>query len=253
MFLMGVMPRQRETIIAIVKTFTRHFASQNTEVSSAKQYSLPVHNETNQLQYGYILLHIPTKSARSVQSPRDDMSKQPEISVILPFGQDEDHIATAVQALHKALKQSGRSFEILAIGEHSNDNSHALLRLLARDMSELRTLIAPYAGAHDMGMDEAHGRGLCFLVSPEDVLDTELSPMVDGLLEALSDSSYVEAGAFYTICCPNYALSLRRDSTLLSIPVLGRLAHLALARLGWEHNRLGWLSADSTQAEQTLC
>lgn len=53
-----------------------------------------------------------------------------DVSVILPFGDDEDVIGVAVQHVAAYLEAQGLGFEILAVDRDSGDNSHAVLALV---------------------------------------------------------------------------------------------------------------------------
>src|SRR5215468_7781736 len=72
-----------------------------------------------------------------VDSPRFD------VSVILPFGDDEEAVGIAVRRTAEHLRGLQLSFEILAIDEDSGDNSHAVLALLRAEVPELRVTHAP--------------------------------------------------------------------------------------------------------------
>ena len=58
------------------------------------------------------------------------MSQIPDVSVVVPFADDEDVIGTAVRRLASHLTEREISFEIIAVDEDSGDNSHAILALL---------------------------------------------------------------------------------------------------------------------------
>ena len=76
------------------------------------------------------------------------MSDSPrfDVSVILPFGDDEEFVGIAVRRTAEHLRGLGLSFEILAIDEDSGDNSHAVLALLRAEVPELRVTHAPGRG-----------------------------------------------------------------------------------------------------------
>src|SRR5664279_1494436 len=84
-------------------------------------------------------------------SPRFD------VSVILPFGDDEEAVGVAVKRTAEYLRNLGLSFEILAIDEDSGDNSHAVLALLRADVPELRVTHASGRG-RGVGVGEARRR-----------------------------------------------------------------------------------------------
>ena len=89
-----------------------------------------------------------------------------EISAIVPFGDDEEVIGSAVQRIAAHLRDLGVSFEILAVDEDSGDNSHAVLALMRGQVPELRVLHAPGRGkGFDSGIARAQGRVL-WLIEP---------------------------------------------------------------------------------------
>src|SRR5215475_7944380 len=98
------------------------------------------------------------------------MSERPrfDLSVILPFGDDEEAVGITVKRTAEYLRSLGLSFEILAIDEDSGDNSHAVLALLRAEVPELRVTHAPGRGRGvDVGV--ARAQGTLLLVSTPDV------------------------------------------------------------------------------------
>ena len=109
------------------------------------------------------------------------MSESPrfDVSVILPFGDDEEAVGIAVRRTAEHLRSLGLSFEILAIDEDSGDNSHAVLALLRAEVPELRVTHAPGRGKGvDVGASRAQGTLL--IVATPDVASASL----DGVGEA---------------------------------------------------------------------
>jgi glycosyltransferase involved in cell wall biosynthesis len=89
-----------------------------------------------------------------------------DVSVIVPFGDDEDLIGSAIHRLAGHLRDLGLNFEILAVDEDSGDNSHAVLALLRVQVPELRVLHAPGRGrAFDTGIARAQGHVL-WMIEP---------------------------------------------------------------------------------------
>jgi hypothetical protein len=107
-------------------------------------------------------------------SPRFD------VSVILPFGDDEEAVGVAVKRTAEYLRNLGLSFELLAIDEDSGDNSHAVLALLRAEVPELRVT---HASGRGRGVDvgAARAQGTLLLVTTPDVASASL----DGVGEAL--------------------------------------------------------------------
>ncbi len=90
-----------------------------------------------------------------------------EVSVVVPFGDDEDSIGNAVQRLASHLRGLGLTFEVLAVDEDSGDNSHAVLALMRAQVPELRVIHAPSRGSGaDAGASRAQGRML-WIVDPD--------------------------------------------------------------------------------------
>src|SRR3954466_10840659 len=109
------------------------------------------------------------------------MSERPrfDISVILPFGDDEEAVGVAVRRTAEHLRGLGMSFEILAIDEDSGDNSHAVLALLRAEVPELRVTHAPGRG-RGVDVGAARAQGTLLLVTTPDVASATL----DGAGEA---------------------------------------------------------------------
>ncbi len=98
-----------------------------------------------------------------------------DVSVVMPFVDDEDVIGAAVRRLAAHLRECGRSFEIIAVDEDSGDNSHAVLALLRPNIPELRIASAVGRGrGYYAGAQRARGR-LLWLVDPNSAM-TPLAP-----------------------------------------------------------------------------
>ena len=97
-------------------------------------------------------------------------ARSPDISVILPFGDDEDIVGRACKRIAEHLSALGLTFELLTVDENSGDNSHAILALLRAQLPELSVL---YADARDRGYAtaarQARGRAL-WLLTPESAM-----------------------------------------------------------------------------------
>jgi len=109
------------------------------------------------------------------------MSESPrfDVSVILPFGDDEEAVGVAVKRTAEYLRGVGVSFEILAIDEDSGDNSHAVLALLRAEVPEVRVT---HASGRGRGVDAgaARAQGTLLVVSTPEVASASL----DGVGEA---------------------------------------------------------------------
>lgn len=94
-------------------------------------------------------------------------ARSPDISVVLPFGDDEDIVGRACKRIAEHLAALGLPFELLAVDDCSGDNSHAILALLRAQIPELSIL---YASARDRGYAtaarQARGR-ILWMLTPE--------------------------------------------------------------------------------------
>ena len=121
-----------------------------------------------------------TDAARMLLSPAARMTVRYEISVVVPFADDEDSIGTAIQRLADHLRPLDLPFEILAVDEDSGDNSHAVLALLRAQVPELRVIHAPGRGrGADAGAARAQGR-LLWIIDPDVALGT-LAPVAPAI------------------------------------------------------------------------
>lgn len=99
-----------------------------------------------------------------------------DVSVVVPFNDDEEVIGTAIKYLAHQLQKRGLDFEILAVDEDSGDNSHALLSLIRTTHPELGEALyilqAPGRG-RDRGFEHGarHARGrVLWLLDPHTAL-----------------------------------------------------------------------------------
>src|SRR5437764_7900988 len=151
-------------------------------------------------------------------SPRFD------VSVILPFGDDEEAVGIAVRRTAEHLRGLGLAFEILAVDEDSGDNSHAVLALLRAQVPELRVTHAPARGR---GVDAgaARAQGTLLLVSTPDVASASLDGMGDACRRLLAGEGAAEGAlARYTIAHRVRSLVAFRGARLLGAAMHRRLA-----------------------------
>lgn len=93
--------------------------------------------------------------------------QQYDVSVILPFGDHEEIIGTAVARLSSYLREQELSFEIIAVDDESGDNSQAVLALIRKDIPELKIMHAPASRrGHAWGAKSSGGQVLWF-IEPE--------------------------------------------------------------------------------------
>src|SRR5688572_26898143 len=69
-----------------------------------------------------------------------------DVTVVLPFTDDEDLVGSACQRIAQHLTERGLVFELIAVDEGSGDNSVALLGLLRPALPELRVLHGAASG-----------------------------------------------------------------------------------------------------------
>ena len=114
--------------------------------------------------------HAAPRHTACIHTGKMQSSALLDVSVVMPFGDDEDHIGTACQRLARHLEELGLTFEILAVDEDSGDNCHAILGLLRGGLPELRILsgVAPGRG-FAAGAAAARGRVL-WLIEPSSAL-----------------------------------------------------------------------------------
>jgi len=164
-------------------------------------------------------------AARLLLSPLA-MSDSPRlhVSVILPFGDDEEFVGIAVRRTAEHLRGLGLSFEILAIDEDSGDNSHAVLALLRAEVPELRVTHAPGRGRGvDVGASRA--QGTLIVVSTPDVASASLDGIGDACRRLLAGEGDAEVAlGRYTIAHRVRALVAFRGARLIGVAMHRRLA-----------------------------
>src|SRR5665647_1772013 len=145
------------------------------------------------------------------------MSEGPrfDVSVILPFGDDEEFVGVAARRCAEYFRNLGLAFEILAIDEDSGDNSHAVLALLRAEVPELRVTHAPGRGRGvDVGASRA--QGMLLLVSTPDVASASLDGAGDACRRLLANEGDAEVALTrYTVAHRIRALAAFRGARLL--------------------------------------
>ncbi len=147
-----------------------------------------------------------------------------DVSVILPFGDDEESVGIAVKRTAEHLRSLGVSFEILAIDEDSGDNSHAVLALLRAEVPELRVTHASGRGRGvDVGASRAQGTLL--LVSTPDVASAALDGAGDAVRSLLAGQGDAEVAlGRYTVAHRIRGMVAFRGARLLGAAMHRRLA-----------------------------
>ena len=147
-----------------------------------------------------------------------------DVSVILPFGDDEEAVGIAVRRTAEHLRGLGLAFEILAIDEDSGDNSHAVLALLRAEVPELRVTHAPGRG-RGVDVGAARAQGTLLVVSTPDVASASLDGMGDACRRLLAGEGDAEVAlARYTIAHRVRSLVAFRGARLLGAAMHRRLA-----------------------------
>jgi hypothetical protein len=146
-----------------------------------------------------------------------------DVSVILPFGDDEEFVGIAVRRTAEHLRGLGLSFEILAVDEDSADNSHAVLALLRGEIPELRVT---HASARGRGIDVGAGRaqGTLLVVASPDVASASLDGVGEACRRLLANEGDAEVALTrYTVAHRIRALAAFRGARLLGVAMHRRL------------------------------
>jgi glycosyltransferase involved in cell wall biosynthesis len=147
-----------------------------------------------------------------------------DVSVILPFGDDEEAVGIAVRRTAEHLRGLNLSFEIIAVDEDSGDNSHAVLALLRAEVPELRVTHAPGRGKGiDIGASRAQGTLL--VVSTPTVASASLDGVGEACRRLLANEGDAEVALTrYTVAHRVRALAAFRGARLLGPAMHRRLA-----------------------------
>ena len=154
------------------------------------------------------------------------MSEGPrfDVSVILPFGDDEEAVGIAVRRTAEYLRGLRVSFEILAIDEDSGDNSHAVLALLRAEVPELRVT---HASGRGRGVDvgAARAQGTLLVVATPDVASASLDGVGEACRRVVAEDSDAEVAlGRFTVVHRVRALPAFRGARLVGPAMHRRLA-----------------------------
>src|SRR5678815_2022678 len=135
-------------------------------------------------------MHLVAARLVLIPLPMSD-SPRLHVSVILPFGDDEEFVGIAVRRTAEHLRGLGLAFELLAIDEDSGDNSHAVLALLRAEVPELRVT---HASGRGRGVDIGAGRaqGVLLLIATPDVASASLDGAGDACRRLLAGEGDAE-------------------------------------------------------------
>lgn len=157
-------------------------------------------------------------SSAMSDSPRFD------VSVILPFGDDEEFVGIAVRRTAEHVRSLGLSFEILAIDEDSGDNSHAVLALLRAEVPELRVTHAPGRG-RGIEVGASRAQGTLIVVATPDVASASLDGVGEACRRLLAGEGDAEVAlARYTVAHRMRSLVAFRGARLVGPAMHRRLA-----------------------------
>src|ERR1043165_3026146 len=151
-------------------------------------------------------------------SPRYD------VSVILPFGDDEEAVGIAVRRTAEHVRGRSLSFEVVAIDEASGDNSHAVLALLRAEVPELRVT---HASGRGRGVDvgAARAQGAVLLVSTPDVASASLDGAGEACRRLLAGEGDAEVALTrFTVAHRIRAMAAFRGARLIAAAMHRRLA-----------------------------
>ncbi len=144
-------------------------------------------------------------------SPAALMSIRYEISVVVPFADDEDAIGTAIHRIADHLRPLELPFEILAVDEDSGDNSHAVLALLRAQVPELRVVHAPGRGrGADAGAARAQGRILW-------IIDPDVALVAGALAPAAAAFASITAGSVDAVVVHGHHVIANRMKALPAV------------------------------------
>ena len=86
------------------------------------------------------------------------VQSQPELSVVIAVGDQEDSIGHLIRNVASHLSSLGRTFEILVVNAGSKDNSLSIASVLASSVAQIEVLARDVAGrAFLRGTSEARG------------------------------------------------------------------------------------------------
>src|SRR5687768_10033363 len=147
-----------------------------------------------------------------------------DVSVILPFGDDEEALGVAVRRTADHLRGLGMSFEILAIDEDSGDNSHAVLALLRAEVPELRVTHAPGRG-RGVEVGASRAQGTLIAVATPDVASGSLDGMGEACRRLFAGEGDAEVALTrFTIAHRMRSLVAFRGARLIGVAMHRRLA-----------------------------
>ena len=129
---------------------------------------------------------------------RDDDDPVCDVSVVVPFDDDEERVGALSRRVAAHLRQLDIRFEILAVAEDSWDNSVAVLSLLRAQVPELRVLTSGHAHGFSVGARVARGCALWLLDAKH--ADTPLAPFSWAYARVHAGSDLVAVTGRFFVC-----------------------------------------------------
>jgi glycosyltransferase involved in cell wall biosynthesis len=147
-----------------------------------------------------------------------------DVSVVMPFGDDEEAIGNATRNIAETLRSLCLTFELLAVDEDSADNSHAVLAMMRAEIPEIRVIHAPARGKGvDTGTSKATGK-MVIVMSPAAAVST--AGLADAAVRVRNAESEVEV-ALGRFTVANLALAA---ASFRGVKAVGDTVHRRLVR-----------------------
>ena len=99
------------------------------------------------------------------------MSRQMQVSIIIPFYNDEAYIEDCIRS---AVQQKGNNLEIICVNDGSQDNSEAIIRRYAKEDKRIHVICQQNKGlseARNTGIKQARGEYVCFLDADDELCE----------------------------------------------------------------------------------
>ena len=136
---------------------------------------------------------------------------QPELSVVIAVGDQEDSIGHLIRNVASHLSSLGRTFEILVVNAGSKDNSLSIASVIASSVAQIEVLARDVAGrAFLRGTSEARGEVVVLVDASKPV---SLAPLAWAL-------SRIASGRDAVVLRGRYVVARR----LAALPVIVRAA-----------------------------
>lgn len=138
-------------------TYRQSLSFPHAERAAQQIVSLPVFPD---LSFDEIAIVI--QGVQSFYTPSERPSSQPQLSVVVPFCNEEGNVNVVYHELRSVLEHWGQTYEYLFVNDGSSDRTGTLLDAIARTDSNVRVIHLPdnrgEAAALSAGFQEARGR-----------------------------------------------------------------------------------------------